>query len=137
MKLRITTPLEILVEEPVQAVRAEDESGCFGILQGHADFLTRLEISVVSWTRMDGTALHCAVRGGVLTVSCGQDVAIATPEGVVGPDLFRLEETARAAFQEKRETERVEHTAQSRLQLNAIRQIMKHLRAGRRTELRL
>ncbi|MDR3505852.1 MAG: F0F1 ATP synthase subunit epsilon [Acidocella sp.] len=138
MKLRITTPLEVLVdEEGVTSLRAEDASGGFGILSGHADFLTRLEVSVVSWRRADATQRYCAVRGGVLTVACGREIAIATPEGVVGDDLLRLDETILASFQASEETERVEHVEQARLQLNAIRQIMRHLQAGRRAEVRL
>lgn len=133
MRLRITSPLALLVDEEVRAVRAEDASGWFGILPGHADFLTRLEISVVSWTRAGGGARHCALRGGVLTVSGGKETAIATQEGVVGEDLLRLEESVHAAIQERNEAGRAAHTAQTQLQLNAIRQIMKHLQAGHRS----
>ena len=138
MKLRITTPLEVLVDEDgVASLRAEDASGGFGILSGHADIFTRLEVSVVSWRQADGSLRHCAVRGGVLTVTGGRQIAIATPEGVLGDDLLRLDEVVLAAFQAGEEAERVEHVEQARLQLNAIRQIMRHLRAGRRTEVRL
>lgn len=138
MKLRITTPLEVLVDEQgIASLRAEDVSGGFGILSGHADFLTRLEVSVVSWRRADGAPRYCAVRGGVLTVAGGREIAIATPEGVVGDDLLRLDETILASFQASEETERTEYVEQARLQLNAIRQIMRHLRAGGRAELRL
>jgi F-type H+-transporting ATPase subunit epsilon len=138
MRLSITTPLEVLVdEEGVTSLRAEDASGGFGILSGHADFLTRLEVAVVSWRRADATQRYCAVRGGVLTVAGGQEISIATPEGVVGDDLLRLDETILASFQASEETERVEHVEQARLQLNAIRQIMRHLQAGRRAEVRL
>jgi F-type H+-transporting ATPase subunit epsilon len=85
MRLQITTPLSVLVdEEGVRALRGEDETGSFGILPGHAAFMTSLTISVVSWTRADGTRLHCAVRGGVLTVTEGRTIAIATREGVPG-----------------------------------------------------
>ncbi len=50
MKLTVTTPLAIVVEaDDVAHLRAEDETGAFGILPGHADFLTALAISVVSW----------------------------------------------------------------------------------------
>ncbi|MCB5945600.1 F0F1 ATP synthase subunit epsilon [Acidocella sp. KAb 2-4] len=137
MRLRITTPLARLVDEEMRGLRAEDASGWFGILPGHADFLTRLAVSVVSWTRPDGSAMHCAVRGGVLTVSGGREVAIATAEAVADADLLRLDETVLAAFQAKAEAERVEHSAQAQLQLNAIRQIMKHLRAAQRAGARL
>lgn len=138
MRLRVTTPLEVLVDEDgVTSLRAEDASGGFGILSGHADFLTRLEVSVLSWRRADGASRYCAVRGGVLTVAEGREIAIATPEGVVGDDLLRLDQTILAKFQASEETERVEHVEQARLQLNAIRQIMRHLQAGRRAEPRL
>ncbi|MEJ0047670.1 MAG: hypothetical protein WDN04_17260 [Rhodospirillales bacterium] len=61
MRLRITTPLALAVDEPdVRAVRAEDASGGFGILPHHADFLTRLAMSVLSWERADGTRHYCA-----------------------------------------------------------------------------
>ena len=40
----------------VVSVRAEDASGSFGILPGHADFLTSLAPSVVRWRRRDGRA---------------------------------------------------------------------------------
>ncbi len=45
MRLRIVTPLAVVVDESdVTALRAEDESGSFGILPHHADFLTSLTI---------------------------------------------------------------------------------------------
>ncbi len=70
MKLKIVTPLAVAVaEDGVTALRAEDARGSFGILPGHADFLTRLVISVVSWSRADGTRHYCAVRQGMLSVS--------------------------------------------------------------------
>ena len=55
MRLRITTPLAVVIEEEgVLALRAEDATGGFGILPGHADFLTSLSISVARWTGADG-----------------------------------------------------------------------------------
>ena len=69
MKLNIVTPLSVVVESDIRSLRAEDKSGSFGILTGHADFLTSLTVSVVSWTTLTGTAGYCAVRGGVLTVT--------------------------------------------------------------------
>ncbi len=137
MRLRITTPLERLVEEEVRSLRAEDASGWFGILPGHADFLTRLAVSVVSWARPDGSLMHCAVRGGVLTVSGGREVAIATAEAVQDADLLHLDETVLALFHARADADRVERSAQMQLQLSAIRQIMKHLRAAQRGEMRL
>ncbi|HTZ70081.1 MAG TPA: F0F1 ATP synthase subunit epsilon [Acetobacteraceae bacterium] len=131
MRLRIATPLTVAVdEEDVRAVRAEDASGSFGILPHHADFLTRLAMSVVSWRSADGSRRYCAVRRGVLTVTAGRDVAIATPEAVVGDDLATLDTVVLQRFRSDIEAERVERVESTRLHLNAIRQIMRHLRPG-------
>ena len=134
MRLRIITPLSVVVdEEGVLALRAEDASGGFGILPHHADFLTSLTISVVSWKGTDSTRHYCAVRHGVLSVTEGQDIAIATREAIIGDDLATLDETVLARFRADIETERTEHVESTRLQLNAIRQIMRHLRPDSRT----
>jgi F-type H+-transporting ATPase subunit epsilon len=68
------------------------------------------------------------VRHGVLSVAAGRDVAIATREAVVGDDLATLDQVVLGRFHADIETERAERVESARLQLNAIRQIMRHLR---------
>ncbi|MGA3003515.1 MAG: F0F1 ATP synthase subunit epsilon [Acetobacteraceae bacterium] len=134
MRLRITTPLAVVVDaDAVRALRAEDATGSFGILSGHADFLTSLTIGVVSWRGADDTAHYCAVRRGVLSVTGGREIAIATREAVTGDDLATLDETVLARFRADTETERAERVDSTRLQLNAIRRIVSHLRASGRS----
>jgi F-type H+-transporting ATPase subunit epsilon len=134
MKLRIVTPLSVVVDaDDVVSLRAEDATGSFGILPGHADFLTSLVISVVTWRSSGGTPQFCAVRRGVLSIVGGSDIAIATREAVVGEDLATLDKTVLARFRADIESERTEHVESTRLQLNAIRQIMRHLRPDGRS----
>ncbi len=129
MKLRIVTPLDVVVDEDgVLALRAEDASGGFGVLPGHADFLTSLAISVVGWKNADATRHFCAVRRGVLSVTGGQTISVATREAIVGDDLATLDQAILARFRAELETERTRHVESTRLQLAAIRQIMRHLR---------
>ncbi len=129
MRLRIVTPFQIVVDEDrVRALRAEDASGSFGILPGHADFLTSLSISVVSWKVAGGAQRFCAVRRGVLSVAGGREIAIATREAIPGDDFARLAETVLERFRADSELERQEHIESTRLQLVAIRQIMRRLR---------
>jgi F-type H+-transporting ATPase subunit epsilon len=133
MRLRIITPLAVVIDEhDVLAVRAEDASGSFGILPRHADFLTSLTISVVSWESGNGVRHYCAVRRGVLSVAGGRDVTVATREAVAGDDLAMLDETILVRFRFDIEAERTEHVESTRLHLNAIRQIMRHLRPNQR-----
>ncbi len=132
MRLLITTPTAIVVDDRnVVAVRAEDESGSFGILSGHAEFLTALTVSVVSWHHGDDRHRFCAVRRGVLSVSNGTEVAIATREAIPGDDLHRLEQVVLTQFREAVESERKARTEHLRLQMKAIRQIVRYLRPER------
>jgi F-type H+-transporting ATPase subunit epsilon len=129
MKLRITTPLtEVVDEEQVVSLRAEDASGSFGIQPGHADFLTRLTIGVVSWTGAAGGRRYCAVRRGVLTVLDGQTITVATSEAVVGEDLATLDQQVLRRFRIDLETQRVENVAAARMQLMAVRKLVQQLR---------
>lgn len=129
MRLRIVTPLAVIVDEDTLSVRAEDASGSFGILPGHADFLTSLAISVVGWTRNDG-ARYCAVRRGMLSVSDGKEVAVATREAIAGDDLSTLDTTVLDHFRADIEQERSERFESVQLQLNAIRRIVSQLGAN-------
>jgi F-type H+-transporting ATPase subunit epsilon len=132
MRLLITTPTVVVIDDPeVTAVRAEDESGSFGILTGHADFLTALTVSVVAWHRTDGLQHYCAVRRGVLRVSAGSEVAIATREAISGDDLDHLEQVVVAKLRSALESERAARTESLQLQRKAIRQIVRYLRPER------
>lgn len=129
MNLTVTTPLAVITKaDNVVHLRAEDETGAFGILRGHADFLTALTISVVSWRDEDGVEHHVAVRGGMLAVSGGDTISIATREAVADDDLQRLETEVLARFQRRSEEEVTARTDAQRLYLAAIRQIYRFLR---------
>ena len=129
LHLTITTPSQILVKsDDVVAVRAEDESGSFGILPGHADLLTVLVPSVLRWWTADGAARFCAVRGGVFTVASGRDVAVACREGVVGDSLDELQAKVRAARAQELEADRKARVEQIRLHALAVRQLVRYLR---------
>ena len=130
MRLRIVAPLEVVIdEEGVTALRAEDASGSFGILAGHAPFLTTLATTVVRWTGATGTRRYCAVRNGVLSVTDGSTIAIATREAVVGDELAVLDRQVISRFEADREAERAERIEGTRLQLDAIRKIVAHLQS--------
>ena len=128
MRLRIVTPLSVVVDAEIGALRAEDASGSFGILPGHAPLLTALTISIVRW-RSGDRQQFCALRGGILTVM-GAAVAIASREAVVGDDLANLDRDVLARFQSDAEEERVDRVGTVQLQLNAIRRMVSRLQTG-------
>ncbi len=128
MKLTIATPLGIALESSeVAHVRAEDVSGGFGILAGHAEFLTVLSPSVVTWRELSGQEHYMAVQGGVFEVR-GDTVAIVTRKAVPGEDLHRLEADILVQFEHEQEQEQAARADAQRLYMAALRQIVQYLR---------
>jgi F-type H+-transporting ATPase subunit epsilon len=134
MKLTITTPFSVVVDiDDVAYLRAEDETGAFGMLPGHADFLTALSVSVATWRDGKGALHHVALRGGVLEVKDGNSIAIATREAVPGDDLEKLEGEVLSRFRVRQEQEKAARLDAQRLYLAAIRQITRFARRERRS----
>lgn len=131
LHLTITTPATVLVDRAdVISVRAEDESGGFGVLPGHADLLTVLPASVVRWRGPDRAEHYCVVGGGVFTVTWGGRVAIACRQGTVGDDLDRLEADVGAMRAVEADADRRARVEQMRLHAHAVRQLIRYLRPG-------
>ena len=129
MRLLITEPARVVAEHgDIVSVRAEDASGAFGILDGHADLITVLANSIVAWRHADGRAGCCAVRRGVLSVTGGTQVAIATRQAQLGDDMAALEHAVLARFQADLDAERRARVAATKLHTAAIRQFVDALR---------
>jgi len=132
MKLTVATPLAVVVDVgDVAHLRAEDESGAFGILSGHADFLTALTVSVITWRDTTGHEHHVAVRGGMLQVRGGDRIEVASREAIQNDDLQRLESEVLVGYRRQYDAEQVARTDAQRLYLAAIRQIYRYLRGDR------
>lgn len=128
LRLVVSTPTRLLVDERrVMAVRAEDASGSFGILPGHANFVTALSPCVLRW-RLEGDERYCALRGGVLSVRDGRQVSVACRHGVLGDQLAKLEAEVRAAALAQAGVESRARVEQARLHAYAVRQLLRYLR---------
>jgi F-type H+-transporting ATPase subunit epsilon len=137
MRLFVITPTEVAVDQETGYVRAEDSSGAFGIAPGHADLLTTLEICVVRWRDQHNIEHYVAVRGGVLRVSAGRVVQIASREAIVSDDLGQLRSRILVAMRKNLETELSARAGALRLEHAAIRQIHRYLRPSERPPGRL
>jgi F-type H+-transporting ATPase subunit epsilon len=133
MRLVVTTPTAVIVDvEGIRHLVAEDETGSFGIEPGHADFLTVLSVSVISWRDQAGAAHHVAVRGGVLTVHDGQLLKVATRDAVSEDSLTELSQAVLARFRDDAATESASRVSTARMHLATMRQLQRFLDAGRR-----
>ncbi|MFT4065944.1 F0F1 ATP synthase subunit epsilon [Paraburkholderia sp.] len=131
LHLTIATPAAVLVDSAeVVALRAEDASGSFGILPGHADYLTVLVPCVVRWHGADHIPHFCAVEAGVLRVAQGRRVTIACRDGMCGDTLVALQAQVEAARVKRLDAARRARVEQTRLHAQAVRQLLRYLRPG-------
>jgi F-type H+-transporting ATPase subunit epsilon len=132
MKLTVSTPTAVVEEvDELRCVRAEDETGSFGIMPGHADFVTVLPVTVVGWTAMDGREGFVLVRQGVMTVSDGKHLEIAARDAFRNDELRELGETVTEVLRQTDEMEDVARKSDTRMHIATIRQVEKMLREGR------
>lgn len=123
MRLVVTTPTDVVEDVgDILSVRAEDATGAFGILPGHADFVTVLPVSVMTW-RSAGREGHVVVRGGVLTVRGGNRIDVAARGAWREDQLVELGPTVLADLQRADEEETASRRSEHRLHLETVRQI--------------
>ncbi len=115
----------------VTSLRAEDQSGHFGIHPGHTDFLTVIDTSVVHWLTSDNKEQYCAVRCGVFCVSprvlSGTTITITSREIMLSDNLEHLESVVLMAFRKRDETESALRTESRQLELHVLREMISYL----------
>ncbi len=67
LDLEIITPEKVLVKEQVDIVEAKGAYGEFGILPGHTQFLTTVEVGEIRYMK-DGATNYIATSGGYAEV---------------------------------------------------------------------
>lgn len=67
LDLEIITPEKVLVKEKVELLEAKGELGEFGVLPGHIQFLTTVDIGEVRYVK-DGKTYYLATGGGFAEV---------------------------------------------------------------------
>lgn len=133
LSLKVTTPLEIVLSERgIASLRAEDASGDFGILPGHADFLTAIDAGVMRWRGTEGAWRFCALRGAIFRVSGGAAVEVACREAILGEDLAALQAKVAEAHAAEIDAARHERSEGTKLQARAIRHLMRQLMGDQR-----
>jgi F-type H+-transporting ATPase subunit epsilon len=91
LTLEITTPMRMVVAEEVDEVVAPGTEGYFGVLPGHAPFLTTLGVGVVTY-RIGREEQHLAVAGGFAEVRNDKVIILAdTAERPAEIDRSRAE----------------------------------------------
>jgi len=132
MRLRVATPAGLVVDAvDVRHVRAEDATGTFGIQERHADFVTKLAISVLTWRDAKGLEHHVGVRGGVLRVYGGHTIEVATREAVPSDRLDELQQAVLGRLRDAAQQEAKARTRATQLHASVVRYLYRYVRAER------
>ena len=102
LRLRVRTPLGLLVDREVESIRAEDLDGWFGIRAGRADLAAVVPPGLLVFRASDGER-YVALAGGLLALR-EDECRVLTSEASVFETLEEAAEGARV--QEERQRER-------------------------------
>jgi F-type H+-transporting ATPase subunit epsilon len=97
--LEVATPARLLVSEAVEEVVAPGTDGYFGVLPGHAPFLTTLGAGELMY-RQNGRQHHLAVSGGFAEVR--NDKVIVLADAAERPEEIDRARAERALQQAER-----------------------------------
>ncbi len=122
LRLEVRTPMGTLFDGPVQAVRAEDRSGWFGIRPGRTAVVAVLPPGLLVYQDADGEGF-VALSGGLLDHDGARCRVLAT-EATVSRDLDAI--ASDVARQEQRRAERAEvhHGVVRDLAREALRRLL-------------
>jgi len=102
---KIITPQAVEIVENISFFRAEDQSGSFGILARHIEFLTTLEPSIAIAV-IDDKEYYYAFNGGILSFK-NNALTITAKEFVQSDKISELLEMIKLSFQEQEAKEQL------------------------------
>ncbi len=123
MKLTVWLPYEVLLEEPVDRIKAEAPDGWFGLLPRHIDFVTALVPGVLTFQPCGKAEEYLAVDHGIL-VKCGPDVSISTRNAVRGTSLEKLKTEVEVQFRAREEREKAARAYEAKLEADLVRHLL-------------
>jgi len=123
VKLRVLTPLEVVVEERVEKVIAEGLDGSFCLLPRHVDYVSALPPGVLVFATDGGQEGFVALDEGVL-VKCGAEVTVSVLNAARSPDLGHLRQVVEEQFLALDEHERTVRATLARLETDFVRRFL-------------
>ena len=103
-KLNIVTPTKMF-ERDIRYIRLKDETGFFGIMKGHIDFLTVLVPSLCYYIDTNTKEIFLAVDGGILSVR-GETVSLTSKQVFESEDSEKLAEIIENTIWKREESEK-------------------------------
>ena len=123
MTLKVWLPTEVLLEEPVNRIKAEAADGWFGILPKHVDFVTALVPGVMTFEPRGKPEEYLAIDHGIL-VKRGPEVSVSTRNAIRGTDLLQLKLQVERQFLERAEREKAARALEAKLEADLVRNLL-------------
>jgi F-type H+-transporting ATPase subunit epsilon len=130
-RLQIVTPERVLLDAPVTSVIAPGSEGQFGVLAGHAPFVTELGIGELRYRDEAGTEHIMAVHGGFAQVTGDQATVLA--DAAERPEEIDVERARRAEAKAREEQRTIaqKYTEREYARVNsALQRAINRLRVG-------
>lgn len=131
MNLRLLTPSEVVLEQEVIHVTAEDVTGSLGIRPGHTPLVAPLTSGIVTARAPGGREVYVAIDGGVMLVN-NDLVQIVSRQAVASRDLAHLEQNVLAQFEKQADDDKTNRVAFEKMRLSLMRHVLEFERAGER-----
>ena len=126
--LRVITPQSVF-EREAGYLRLRDRTGYFGIMRGHAAFLTLLDTALGYYRTPEGREIFLAVDGGLFSVEQGR-ATISSPEVFEGTDAAALAQRIESTRARRRESERIFSKMIEGLEREFVKKTLTFLGAG-------
>jgi F-type H+-transporting ATPase subunit epsilon len=120
MILKLLTPTDVLIDQPVEKLIFEAENGSGCLLPRHIDFVTALVPGILIFTSASGEENFWAIDEGIL-VKCSQIVWVSTLNAIAGQNLETLKKTVEDKFKMFDEQERLARSALAKFEASLIR----------------
>lgn len=122
MRLLLTVPTHVVIDESTDKVTADSVAGSFTLLPRHLDLATVLVPGLLIFEREGGGEVVVAVDHGVL-VKVDEDVRVACQRAFVTGGLGEAEQVVKERFHEQSEREKRSRAALARLETDVVRRL--------------
>ena len=124
MKLKVTSPIGIILTEEIQKIDFEALDGHFTLLPHHQDFVTAMPPNIVSYETTDGMRHYMACNRGIL-VKKADAVYLSVHRAVLSENLNDLAGIIAIEFKHDDEERKEVNTAMARLEIGLSRGFMR------------
>ena len=129
MKLKVTSPIGIVLKAQIQKIDFEALDGYFTLLPRHQDFVTAFPPNIMRYETIDGLMHYMACNRGIL-IKKGQNVYVSVHRAVLSENLEELSQTIEIEFKNDDEQRKEVNTAMARLEMGLSRGFMQLKEAG-------